>query len=271
MKSVRVTGHFGELLQGRIGPNGPLALVTLPCSALGVRAKLAEGQGFAIADESTLILPQGRAHNLLTLLNLSLAGTVDVKAEMPPGGGAGVSTAALVALARLAGWQGNPMALAAACIAVEGASDPLMLPDPAQVLWASRQGAILASLPPLPKMEVIGGFFGAPCRTDPADMDFPDISDLIPQWQDAAAACDLPRIAVLASQSAGRTLTHRAARPNPLPALAGALGALGHVVAHTGSARGLIFAPGQVPAHARAALLDAGLRNVVQFTAGGGV
>ena len=36
--SVRVPGHFGELLQGRIGSDGPVALVTLPCPALGVTA-----------------------------------------------------------------------------------------------------------------------------------------------------------------------------------------------------------------------------------------
>ena len=33
-RSIEVTvhGHFGELLQGRLGPGGPVALVTLPSS-----------------------------------------------------------------------------------------------------------------------------------------------------------------------------------------------------------------------------------------------
>ena len=44
-----VAGHFGEWLQGRIGPDGPVALVTLACPALGVEVRLAEGP-FALED-----------------------------------------------------------------------------------------------------------------------------------------------------------------------------------------------------------------------------
>ena len=268
--TLRVAGHFGELLQGRIGRDGPVALVTLPCPVLGVTASLAAGQGFAITEASAAIIPEERAVKLLSLLGLSISGRLGFAAEMPPGGGAGVSTAALVALAGLAGWQGEPMALARACIAVEGASDPLMLPLPSQTLWASRHGDILATLPLPPEMEVIGGFFGPPRRTDPRDMDFPDIADLIPQWQDGCAARDLPRIAALASLSASRTLAHRGAQSDPIASLAADLGALGYVIAHTGAARGLIFAPGEVPQHASVALQAAGLRGILQFRAGGG-
>ena len=46
------------------------------------------------------------------------------------------------------------------------------------------------------------------------------------------------------------------------------LGALGLVAAHTGSARGLIFAPGKVPVQARAALAEAGFTGVLQFDGG---
>ena len=269
-QSVRIAGHFGELLQGRIGPAGPLALLTLPCATLGVTATLTTGQGLTLSDASAPIMPRARADNLLNLLQLSLQGRLDFQAEMPPGGGAGVSTAALVALAQLAGWQGDPMDLARACIAVEGASDPLMLPNPAQTLWASRQGEVLATLPPPPAMQVIGGFYGPPRRTDPNDTDFPDIADLIPLWHAAASADDLAKTAALSSLSAQRTLTHRAAQTDPTASLAVDLGALGYVIAHTGAARGLIFAPGQVPSQAAAALHAAGLRGVVQFCAGGG-
>lgn len=271
LRSVRVAGHFGELLQGRIGRDGPVALVTLPCDALGVTASLAAGQGFAVTAASAAIIPEDRARKLLDLLDLAILGRVGFAAEMPPGGGAGVSTAALVALARLAGWQGAPMALARACIAVEGASDPLMLPLPSQTLWASRQGEVLASMPSPPAMEIIGGFYGPPRRTDPRDMDFPDIADLIPQWQAACARGDLPRVAALASLSANRTLAQRGAQSDPTLSLATGLGALGHVIAHTGAARGLIFAPGAVPADAGHKLQQAGLRGIVQFRAGGGL
>lgn len=270
VQSTRVAGHFGELLQGRIGRDGPLALVTLPCNALGVTASLVTGRAFSMTVASAAIIPEERAVKLLCLLGLSISGRLGFTAEMPPGGGAGVSTAALVALARLAGWQGDAMALARACIAVEGASDPLMLPLPSQRLWASRQGEILAIMPPPPAMEVIGGFFGPPRRTDPQDVDFPDIADLIPQWRGAATARDLPCIAALASLSASRTLAHRGTQSDPIASLAADLGALGYVIAHTGAARGLIFAPGEVPQQASVALHDAGLRGVVQFLAGGG-
>ena len=46
MTSVRVAGHFGELLQGRLGPSGPVALVSLPCPALWVEARQAVGNDF---------------------------------------------------------------------------------------------------------------------------------------------------------------------------------------------------------------------------------
>lgn len=262
---IRVAGHFGELLQGRFGPSGPVALITLPCAALGVTARLSEAKHLSLSAESSRILPKSRAIALLQALNLSLTGRISLSAEMPPGGGAGVSTAALVALARLAGWQGDPLDLAHACVATEGASDPLMLERPAQLLWASRRADILATLPPPPAMEIIGGFFGAPSRTDPKDNDFPDIADLVPLWHSACTANHLAAAAQIAATSANRCLAHRKAQTDPTASLAAGLGALGHVIAHTGAARGLIFAPGQVPRAAKARLEAAGVTGVVQF------
>lgn len=267
---IRVPGHFGELLQGRLGPLGPVVLLTLPCPVLGVQATLAAGPGFGVTASSTLIMTDERAAKLLARLNLSLSGSLDFTSDMPPGGGAGVSTAALVAVARLAGFQGDPMTLARACIAVEGASDPLMLQHPSQTLWASRQGEIIETLPPPPAMELIGGFYGPPRRTDPQDSDFPDIADLIPAWRLACMARDLPQVAALASTSAQRTLAHRGTQSDPTASLAADLGALGYVIAHTGAARGLIFAPGQVPKDAADHLRAAGMTGMVQFGAGEG-
>ena len=40
---IEVRGHFGEWLQGRLGPGGPLALVTVACPALAVRPIPPEG------------------------------------------------------------------------------------------------------------------------------------------------------------------------------------------------------------------------------------
>ena len=269
VQSIRVAGHFGELLQGRIGPKGPVALVTLPCSVLGVSAQRFASAGLGIHGAGQRLLTPRRARALLDQLGLRVNGHVVLRAEMPAGGGAGVSTAALVAMARLAGWQGPPDLLARACVAVEGASDPLMFVQPECLLWASRLGETLAHLPVLPAFEVIGGFYGPPKRTNPADSDFPDISDLLPDWSAAALAQDLPKLAALASSSARRTLDRRGAGSDPIWSLAADLGALGSVIAHTGAARGLIFAPGTVPEAARQRLQRAGLRGVVQFRAGG--
>jgi uncharacterized protein involved in propanediol utilization len=260
---IRVPGHFGELMQGRLGPDGPVVLITLPCPVLAV-----EAQPAPLADPHGL-LPPARARALLSALGLPDPGAYALQANMPRGGGAGASTAALVALARLAGSRLPPADLARACVSVEGASDPLMFPAPERLLWASRRGETLAELPALPAFEIVGGFHGPNQRTDPLDEGFADISDLVALWSIAATAGDLPALARLASQSADRTTALRGPQNDPTAGLARELGALGHVIAHTGSARGLLFAPKAIPPHAPARLQAAGFRRIVTFTAGG--
>lgn len=266
---IRVEGHFGELLQGRLGREGPVVLVSLPCPALAVEIAPAP------CHDPHGLLPQGRARALLDRLGLPDPGAYALSASMPRGGGGGASTAALVALARLAEAHAGavpapPPELARACVAVEGASDPLMFPQAERLLWASRRAEIVTHLPPLPVFDVVGGFFGPNLRTDPSDDRFPDLSDLIPAWTAAAASGDIAALAALAGVSAERTLALRATGADPTAALAEDLGALGHVIAHTGSARGLLFAQGTIPADARSRLQAAGFRRVIAFTAGGG-
>lgn len=256
-----ISGHFGELIQGRIGAR--LALISLPCPVLHVVATHRAGVGLQIHPPG-LISPK-RARQFLADLGLGLRGRINLQATMPIGGGAGSSTAALVALAQLAGWQGHPLALARACLRSEGATDPLMFDHPAQYLWASREGVILNHLPPLPPFEIIGGFSGRLRRTDPQDLNFPDISDLMPRWILAAQSQNLSEIAKLATISAQRTLALRGPSDDPIWILAERLGALGVVIAHTGTARGLIFARGNIPAMARAAFTAAGLTAPLTF------
>jgi len=262
-KTVTVSGHFGELIQGRLGPTGPVALITLPCPALTVEARRAP-----VHDPHGL-LPPGRARALLDRLGLPDPGPVALAATMPRGGGAGASTAALVAYARLAGARHDPGDLARACVAVEGASDPLMFPAPERVLWASRRGEVMASLPPLPPFDIVGGFFGPNRRTDPTDDNFPDISDLLALWTSAAEGADGAALAALTSRSAARCMALRGPGSDPTARLAAEMGALGHVIAHTGSARGLLFASGTIPPHAPAALAARGFRRIITFRAGG--
>lgn len=262
--ALRVAGHFGELMQGRLGPGGPLALISLPCPALAVTAWLRPGRHLVMHGAG--VLSPERARRFLRLLDLPFRAPVLLRADMIAGGGAGSSTAALVALARLAGWRGDALALARACVAVEGATDPLMFPRAERLLWASRRGAVVAALPALPTFEVLGGFFGAGQRTDPQDQDFPDIVDLVAAWRRARGVSEF---AALASESARRTLVLRHRGADPTADLARATGALGYVVAHTGAARGLIFAPQTVPDAARAAMRAAGFHGLLRFRAGG--
>ena len=99
---ARVAGHFGEWLQGRLGPGGPVVLVTLPCPALAVTVRWEPATTLSIGGPSACVLPAETARRLLDALGLA-GGRVTVAADMPAGGGAGASTAALVALARAAG------------------------------------------------------------------------------------------------------------------------------------------------------------------------
>ncbi|MBI1172731.1 biphenyl 2,3-dioxygenase [bacterium] len=210
------------------------------------------------------VVAQARVHRLLRALAVPARGRFRLRLTMPAGGGAGASTAALMALALAAGAVDRE-AIIAEVLAQEGASDPLLFASPERVLWASRRGAVLACLPALPKFEVLGGFLGPGQRTDPFDHDFPDISDLLADWPGA----DLAVMARLASQSARRTLALRGPAGDPTEGLARRLGALGFTIAHTGAARGLIFAPGLVPQAAAADLRAAGFSRITRFRCGG--
>lgn len=269
MSVARVAGHFGEWLQGRLGPAGPVVLVTLPCPALAVTVRWRHASELSVCGTGANALPLPAAARLLQELDLG-SGVVTVTADMPPGGGAGASTAALLALARAASGSTLPLrSLAAACIAAEGASDPMMLERPDCHLWASREGRSLETLPAPPEFEVVGGFFGPPVRTDPSDLRMPDTADLLGPWRDAARSVDREGLARLASTSAFRTTALRGPAEDPTPRLAEECGALGHVRGHTGSARGLIFAPGTAPAGTETRLRDAGFDRVVRFRTGG--
>ena len=265
---ARVAGHFGEFLQGRLGEEGPVVLVTLPCPALAVTARRATGPHLHLHGGGQRLLSPAHARAFLKRLGLPARGRVSLRADMPVGGGAGASTAALVALARASGFAGDPGRLAQATVASEGASDPLMFDAPARLLWASREGRVLVRLPAPPAFDVIGGFAGAPQRTRADDCRFPDIADLIPRWAEAAAIGDRAALARLSSASADRSLTLRGGIIPPFGALVQATGALGHAIAHTGSARALLFAPGTIPPDAVGLLREAGLRRIVRFRTG---
>lgn len=257
---LRVAGHFGELLQGRLGARGPLALISLPCPVLWVDCDS------SVPHTDTLIGPK-RFDALCQALGIATPqDRPGLIASMPLGGGAGSSTAGLVALARMLGFSGPPQALARICVQVEGASDPLMFPHAERLLFAPREGRVLRNMPALPRFDVVGGFFGPVQRTDPADTAFPDITDLVADWRGEMTVAVM---AALVTASARRTLDMRGPYEDPTQALATELGAAGWLIAHTGNARGLIFPAGSTPPEAEARLSAAGFQNTVTFSTGG--
>lgn len=262
-------GHFGELVQGRIGPDGPLALVTLPCNRFQAQVLWRPSRALRIYGVGPRPVRPAQLRKLAQALGVTPRGTFTVTGNMPLGGGAGASTAALAALAVSLAPDAARAEIANACLRVEGATDPLMFDRPEGLLWASRQAQVIDHLPPLPRFDVAGGFVGAPQRTRPTDLNFPDIGDLVDPLKRAFGAGDLPALAEIATTSARRCFSLRGPAGDPSEALLAQTGALGFVAAHTGSARGLLFAPGTMPADIRRQLLDAGLRRVVTFVAGG--
>ena len=256
---IIVHGHFGEWVQGRIGSDGPVALVTMACPVLDVRAP---GRGLHLSE----LFTAAQLERFRDALGVSEPWP-ELSCDIPLGAGAGASTACLVAAARGAGFDDSDDALARACLAAEGASDPLMFPAADRLLWASRDATVLRHVPPPPACEILGGLWGPAQRTDAMDTHFPDIADLLDDWATATTRGDLAMAAGIASLSATRCTALRGPA-DPMPELAVALGALGHARAHTGSARALIFAPGTIPPGAEGELRDAGLRAVMRFSTG---
>lgn len=269
-------GHFGEILQGRLGADGPVALVTLACARWPARALLrpVRGAPLRVAAPGGGRIARAAARGAMAALGLrGWGGALRVACAAPVGGGAGSSTLAALACVRAVaaafGAAFDAQAEAALCLAAEGASDPLMLAHPGAALWASRQGRALGHGRLPPRLLVAGGFDGPGRRTDPGCADFADVADLAQAW---ACAGDAAALGAVATESA-----RRAQRRAPKPAfaraqaLAGALGALGVVAAHTGSALGLMFAPQDRAAAevGAGALAAAGVARVAVFAAGG--
>jgi uncharacterized protein involved in propanediol utilization len=193
---------------------------------------------------------------------------LEVRRASRPGGGAGQSTADVLGAVRaVAGAFGRsllPEEEARLCLAAERAVDPLM--HAGAVLFASREARVVRRLGALPRLGVVGGFAGPGAPTDPSDGDFPELGALFARLGAAVAAGDVRALADAARVSAEANQAR-----NPNPAWAEVLragrraGALGPVVAHTGSAIGLLLAPGAPVAPVRRALAALGLADVMAF------
>lgn len=252
--------HFGEWLQGRLGPDGPLALVTLVPTGVSLAAWYRPARGLFSHAIGYGALPPALLARFGHALGVASQGRVLLRLPYPPGMGTGMSTAGLLAVARATAGALAPATLARACIAAEGASDPLMFSTPARRLWAPREGRVLGGLlPSQPRAHLLAGFWGPPRPTRAGDQDYDDISELVTAWRSGG---DLARRAALASESARACIARRGPSGDPTATLARDLGALGWAISHSGAARALIFAPGDIPVHGMAALREAGLRGV---------
>lgn len=268
LPALTQTCHFGEWLQGRIGPDGPIALVTLQPHGLFVRAHVRPARRLAVKVSQTRAgfpVSAPLLRRFLAALHLPASGQFCIRPPFAPGLGSGASTASLIAIARLAGYRGPPQVLARACVAAEGASDPLMFDHADRLLWASRQGQLLATGPAVPRLHLLAGFYGPARPTRASDSDYDDVSDLVARWTRARSGSDF---AAIARESAIRCQARRGPVDDPTAQLAKDLGALGWSTSHSGAARALIFAPGRLPAHGPALMREAGLRNVQPLATG---
>lgn len=245
-----------------------MALITLVPDQPRVAAWWQAAPGLACHAVGHGALARATLARLNTALGGGLIGRVRLRLPYPPGLGTGMSTAGLMAVARLAG-DGQPSAqvLARACVRAEGASDPLMFDQPQRLLWAPRVGRTLGLLPPPPRARLLAGFWGPPRATDGADQDYDDVSDLIADWR---ADATLGRAAALACESARRCVARRGPSDDPTDRLARDLGALGWTMSHSGAARALVLASGDIPRHAEARLREAGYRGVHLLTTSAG-
>jgi hypothetical protein len=255
--------HFGEWVQGRLGPDGPVALITLVPDQPRVAGWWQQSAGLACHAVGHGALARATLARLNRALGGGLQGRVRLRLPYPPGMGTGMSTAGLMAVARMAGGVLSADSLARGCVKAEGASDPLMFAQPSRLLWAPRMGRALAMLPPPPRARLLAGFWGPPRATDAADQDYDDVSDLIADWR---ADQSLDRAAAIARESARRCVARRGPAGDPTDRLARDLGALGWTMSHSGAARTLVLAPGPVPRHAMARLREAGYRCVHLLT-----
>jgi uncharacterized protein involved in propanediol utilization len=266
VRPISLPCHFGEWVQGRVGPDGPLALITLAPIGPKVVARWRAGTRLACHAVAYREMDAALLGRFARALGGLPKGRVLLRLPYPPGMGTGMSTVGLMALAAFAGRHVAPLALAQACVMAEGASDPLMFAQPARLLWASREARVLARLPPQPRAQMLAGFWGTLRPTRATDQAYDDVSDLVRHWQSDAT---LATRAALARESARRCVARRGPSDDPTDQLACDLGALGWTMSHSGAARALIFAPGQVPRHGLARLREAGLRGVHHLATSG--
>lgn len=259
-------GSCGELLQGVTAGQGRHFLVTLPIS----RGSVAVFQPGTDRDRVT-VLPAHKtksravAEAVLARSTTPRGGVLTVHGDLPEGKGLASSTADLVATARAvadaAGQRLSAGEIEAVLRDVEP-SDGVMYPG--AVAFYHREVRLLAALGPLPPMTVVTGDEGGRVDTVAFDRNRPAVppatareySALLDTLTTAVARRDTATIGAVATRSA-RLSTPLRARPHLEDTIAAAerLGALGVVVAHSGTTTGILLdeRDARLPAKIRAA------------------
>lgn len=165
-------------------------------------------------------------------------GDMYLKSNTPSGVGYGRSTMDVLGALRLVAPGLPPQKEVQHVLAAEGACDPLMYDMTQLPVFEPRTGVLVRYLGQLPPHILIGGH--TVHTFDPLEhTDWPDVGDLL-----ARMSSDLPTLAAIATESARRaqSVIWNCHLEDMIEAGA-ALGALGVVRAHTGSALGWIFPP----------------------------
>ncbi|MGW5317072.1 GHMP family kinase ATP-binding protein [Nocardia thailandica] len=245
-------GSCGELLQGVTAGAGRHFLVTLPIR----RGAVAVFEPDPTRDEVT-VLPahKTKSRAVATAVLAATArpggGTLTVHGDLPEGKGLASSTADLVATARAvadaAGTRLSAPGIEAVLRAVEP-SDGVMYPG--AVAFYHREVRLLAALGDLPPLTVVTGDEGGSVDTVAFDRHRPPVSAatadeysaLLAALSTAVARRDTATIGAVATRSA-RLSTPLRARPHLEDTIAAAerLGALGVVVAHSGTTTGILL------------------------------
>ena len=269
-----VCGHFGELLQGRLGAEGPVVLVTLPCSALQTTAEYEPERALEID-----VRP-------LKLRNLALAaflaafarcgdgkprGRLSVHCAAVPGAGCGASTMTTLAVIRAVacafGARLSPHEEAKLCLKTEGATDPLMFSEPGALLWASREARCVERLRRPPAFEALGVLDGEGRQTDPNHKTFANVSDLAAALAAAFDQSDRAMIGAIATECARRNrLDEALPHFDAIERIGRSAGSFGVAAAHTGSSVALLFPPGAPRIESAAqALIELGFPAPLRF------
>ncbi len=250
----RCFGTFGELLQGALPVRGREFLVTLPISRYSIASfTVVPGSREVRVYPSTKVKSGRLAEKLVDILGLDSGGALSIRSELPAGKGCASSSADMVATARAiqaaTGASVSRTALARAMSSIEP-SDGVMYTG--IVSFYHREGRLRRFLGLPPPLTIIGldeggqvdtvefnewsGTFAATRRAE--------YEDLLVGMERAVARGDLRSLGEISTRSA---VLNQERLPKDhlglMLEMRRTYGALGVVVAHSGTHLGLLFGP----------------------------